>query len=86
VGAGWQAPADSPLLVLAPDGGDGTTTLRLAAALRGAGLAVAIGEVADSAGQGVRRARAIDDEHVEYEGVVRPLEAVIALLAGRGSR
>lgn len=86
VAAGWQAPAESPLLVLAPDGGDGTTTLRLAAALRGLGLAVAIGEVADSAGQDVRRARAIDDEHVEYEGVVRPLEAVIALLAGRGSR
>ena len=86
VAAGWQAPAESPLLVLAPDGGDGTTTLRLAAALRGAGLAVAIGEVADSAGQDVRRARAIDDEHLEYEGKVRPLEAVIALLAGRGSR
>jgi ATP phosphoribosyltransferase regulatory subunit len=86
VAGGWQAPAESPLLVLAPDDGDGTTTLRVAAALRATGIAVAIGEVADSAGQDVRQARAIDDGHLEYEGVVRPLEAVIALLTGDRTR
>jgi ATP phosphoribosyltransferase regulatory subunit len=86
VAAGWQAPAESPLLVLAPDDGDGATTLRIAGALRGAGIAVAIGEVADSAGQDIRRARAIDEGHVEYDGAVRSLEAVIALLTGGRSR
>jgi ATP phosphoribosyltransferase regulatory subunit len=83
VAAGWQAQAESPLLLLAAQGDD-ATTLRVAAALRGAGIAVAIGNVAESAGQDVRRARAIDGTHVEYEGVVRTLEAVVALLRGTG--
>jgi ATP phosphoribosyltransferase regulatory subunit len=81
VAGGWQAEADSPLLVLAPHPDD-ATTLRVAAALRGAGVAVAIGDVADSAGQDVRRARVVDDAHVEYEGVPHALEAVIARLSG----
>jgi ATP phosphoribosyltransferase regulatory subunit len=85
VAAGWQAQAESPLLLLAAHRDD-TTTLRVAAALRGAGVAVAIGEVAESAGQDVRRARVIDEAHVEYEGTVRALEAVIALLTGGGPR
>jgi len=83
VAAGWQAQAESPLLLLAAQGDD-ATTLRVAAALRGAGIAVAIGNVAESAGQDVRRARAIDDAHVEYEGVVCTLEAVVPLLRGSG--
>ncbi len=82
VAVGWNAEAGVPLLVLAPGGDDGTT-LRVAAALRGAGIGVAIGDVAERAGQDVRRARVIDDGHVEYDGVVRALEAVIATLAGR---
>ena len=82
VTAGWQAPADSPLLLLAPDDGDGAATLRVAAALRAAGIAVAIGDVAERAGQDVRRARVVDDAHVEYDGIVRALEAVIAVLTG----
>ncbi|HAF09855.1 MAG TPA: hypothetical protein DCK98_07225 [Chloroflexi bacterium] len=80
VTAGWQAPAGSPLLVLAPDDGDDAATLSVAAALRAAGIAVAIGDVAESAGQDVRRARVIDEAHLEYEGVVRALDAVIAVL------
>lgn len=80
VAAGWQAQTDSPLLVLTPGADD--ATLRVAAAMRAAGIAVAIGDVADSAGQGVRRARVIDEAHVEYEGVARALEAAIAVLTG----
>jgi ATP phosphoribosyltransferase regulatory subunit len=80
VAAGWRTPAELPLLVLVPDTGDGTTTLRVAAALRRAGIAVAIGDVAEGAGQDVRRARVIDGAHVEYEGVVRAVDAVVAML------
>ena len=84
VTAGWQAQASSPLLVLAPDEGNGAATLRVAAVLRAAGIAVAIGEVAERAGLDVRRARVIDDGHVEYDGVARALEAVIARLTPGG--
>jgi len=80
VSAGWRAPAELPLLVLLPDDGDGTATLRVAAALRGSGIAVAIGDVAEGAGQDIHRARVIDEGHVEYEGVARAVEAVIAVL------
>ena len=80
VAAGWRAPAELPLLVLLPDAGDGAATLRVAAALRGCGIAVAIGDVAEGAGQDIRRARVIDEAHVEYEGVVRAVDAVIAVL------
>ena len=80
VAAGWRAPAELPLLVLLPDAGDGAATLRVAAALRGSGIAVAIGDVAEGAGQDIRRARVIDEAHVEYEGVVRAVDAVIAVL------
>ena len=83
VACGWHAEVDAPLLVLTPSNDDGTT-LRVAAALRRAGIGVAIGVVAEHAGQDVRRARAIDDGHLEYEGVVQALKAVIAIL-GRGA-
>jgi len=85
VAAGWQAPSDSPLLILEPHHDD-ATTLRVATALRAAGAAVAIGDVAEHAGQDVRRARVVDDAHLEYEGVVRAIEAVVAVLAGRAPR
>ncbi|HEV2250721.1 MAG TPA: ATP phosphoribosyltransferase regulatory subunit [Candidatus Limnocylindria bacterium] len=81
VSAGWRTPAESPLLVLLPGGGDGATTLRVARSLRGSGIAVAIGDVAEAAGQDVRRARVVDEGHLEYEGAVRAIEAVIAALA-----
>jgi len=86
VAGGWQAPADSPLLLLAPHERDDATTLRVAAALRAAGVAVAIGDVAEHAGQEVRRARVVDDAHLEYGGAVRPLDAVVAALTGGGPR
>lgn len=82
VAGGWQAPADSPLLLLAPHERDDATTLRVAGALRAAGVAVAIGDVAEHAGQEVRRASVVDDAHVEYGGAVRPLDAVVAALTG----
>jgi ATP phosphoribosyltransferase regulatory subunit len=85
VAAGWQLQAESPLLVLAAHADD-ATTLRVAATLRGAGVAVAIGDVAESAGQDVRRARIVDETHVEYDGAPRTLDAVVALLTGRGHR
>ena len=81
VAAGWQPQTDSPLLVLTP-GTDDAATLRVAAAMRAAGIAVAIGDVADGAGQDIRRARVIDEAHVEYEGVARAIEAAIAVLTG----
>lgn len=80
VAAGWRPPSGSPLLVLAPAASD-ESTLRVAAALRAMGLAVAIGDVAEHAGQEVRRARVVDDAHVEYEGVVRAVDALVAVLA-----
>jgi ATP phosphoribosyltransferase regulatory subunit len=80
VTAGWQAQAESPLLVLAPDTGDGAITLRVAAALRAGGVAVAIGDVAEPAGLDIKRARVIDDTHIELDGVARDLEAAIDLL------
>ena len=86
VASGWQAQADSPLLVLLPDGGDGAATLRVAAALRAEGIAVAIGEVAEPAGLDVKRARVIDETHVELDGVTREIDATIAALTGGKAR
>lgn len=85
VAAGWQAPTESPLLILTPHSDD-ATTLRAATVLRAAGIAVAIGDVAEQAGQAVRRARVVDEANVEYEGVVRAIEAVVAVLTGRPAR
>jgi len=85
VAAGWQAPSDSPLLILEPHEND-ATTLRVASALRSAGIAVAIGEVAEHAGQDVRRARIVDDARLEYDGAVRAIDAVVALLSGQAAR
>jgi len=84
VAVGWQAPSESPLLTLVAHEDD-ATTLRVATALRSAGIAVAIGDVAEHAGQDVRRARVVDEAHLEYEGVVRAVEAVIAVLTGSPS-
>ena len=81
VAAGWQPQAGSPLLVLAPAESD-EATLGAAAGLRALGVAVAIGDVAEHAGQEVRRAKVIDAAHVEYEGVTHAIEALAALLTG----
>ncbi len=85
VAAGWQPQAGAPLLVLAPAASD-ETTLAVAAALRALGVAVAIGEVAEHAGQEVHRARVVDAAHVEYEGVTRAIEALAAVLTRSAPR
>jgi hypothetical protein len=61
-------------------------TLAAAAALRALGVAVAIGDVAEHAGQDVRRARVVDAGHVEYEGSARAIEALAAVLTGSVAR
>ena len=81
VASGWQAQAESFLLVLAPADGDDAATLRVASALRAAGVAVAIGDVAEPAGLDMKRGRVIDETHIELDGVARDLEAAIALLS-----
>ena len=85
VAAGWQPQASAPLLVLAPAKSD-EATLAAAAALRSLGVAVAIGDVAEHAGQEVHRARVVDDAHVEYEGTTRALEALAAVLTRTAPR
>lgn len=85
VAGGWQAPEASPLLVLAAHRDD-VTTLRVAAALRVAGVAVAIGDVSEAAGQTIRRGRVLDDAHVEYDGAARTLDAVVELVVGPRAR
>ena len=79
VAAGWQPHEGAPLLVLAP-ADSAEATLAAAARLRALGVAVAIGDVAEHAGQEVHRARVVDAAHVEHDGVTRPLEALAALL------
>lgn len=81
VAGGWQPQAESPLLILEPAASD-ELTLQVAAALRSRGIAVAIGDSVETAGQDVRRARAVDEAQVEYEGVVRDVEATAAMLSG----
>jgi ATP phosphoribosyltransferase regulatory subunit len=83
VAAGWQPPSGAPLLVLAPSS-SAEATLKAAAALRAFGIPVAIGDVAEHAGQTVRRGRIVDDDHVEYEGIVRAVGALGAFLTGGG--
>lgn len=61
-GDGWKPPRQSALVSLVSDG-EPRATLRLAAALRRAGLAVALGSVAESAGQPVVRVEVADESH-----------------------
>ncbi len=84
VAAGWQPQSGAPLLVLAPAASD-AATLAAAAHLRTLGVAVAIGDVAEHAGQDVHRATVVDAGHVHYEGVTRELEALATLLTRTAS-
>ncbi len=79
VAAGWQPQVGAPLLVLAPNKSD-AATLSAAAGLRALGVAVAIGDVAEHAGQEVHRAKVVDATHVEYEGATRAIEALAGVL------
>jgi ATP phosphoribosyltransferase regulatory subunit HisZ len=62
---GWRPRSDRVLVALAP--GEPDATARLAERLRRAGLAVAIGEVAESAGLSVVNASVGDAEHVRLD-------------------
>ncbi|MFN2520553.1 MAG: ATP phosphoribosyltransferase regulatory subunit [Candidatus Limnocylindria bacterium] len=81
VADGWNVADDPPLVVLLP-AEDDVATIQVATALRRAGLAVAVGDVAETAGRPTLRARAVDETHVEYESVVRALDAFVAVLTG----
>ena len=59
----WQPRSQRPLLLLRPSG-DERATMRCAAALREAGIAVALGDVAERAGRPVIHADVIDDRRV----------------------
>lgn len=60
--SGWRPLAERALVALIP--GDPRTTALLATRLRGAGLKVAIGTVAEPAGHAVLDATVVDEEHV----------------------
>ena len=79
--AGWSPDGDVPLLLLEASD-DAVATVRVATALRRAGIAVCIGPVAERAGREVRAGRVVDEGHVAYEGATRSLEALVPLLGG----
>lgn len=80
VAEGWRIDDASPLVIL--EGGSPEHLLQAASALRRAGLAVAIGAVADSAGRPTLALRVVDGERVERDGRVLPLaEAAAGLTA-----
>lgn len=66
VADGWKLPRERPLISL--EGDDPSVLLRVAAGLRRAGLAVALGTVADSAGRAVASVRVVDERTLEYDG------------------
>ncbi|OLC53922.1 MAG: hypothetical protein AUH85_13040 [Chloroflexi bacterium 13_1_40CM_4_68_4] len=61
---GWRPPNERPLVTLHPNGDD-RVSLRCAAALRACGLAVAIGAVAEPAGQPILIADVVDERSVK---------------------
>ena len=69
VADGWALAKDGPIVAL--EGGDDRARLQLAGRLRRAGVTVALGGVADSAGRAVIAVEAIDASTVRYEG--RPI-------------
>lgn len=66
VADGWSTPADGPLISL--EGGEPRVRLRVAAALRREGLAVALGGVAESAGREIVVVRVLGPDAVEHAG------------------
>ncbi|HYY54239.1 MAG TPA: ATP phosphoribosyltransferase regulatory subunit, partial [Candidatus Dormibacteraeota bacterium] len=61
---GWRPAVDRPLVTLRPNG-DERVSLRCAAVLRSSGLAVAIGDVAEPAGQPIVVADVVDERTVK---------------------
>src|SRR3989442_1566409 len=70
---GWR-PADARTLVTLHSGGDERATMRCAASLRAAGLSVAIGDVAETAGIALIAAEVVDERRVKL-GDGRTLDA-----------
>ena len=70
---GWRPANARPLVTLRP-GGDERATMRCAAALRAAGLSVAIGDVAETAGIALVTAEVVDERRVKL-GDGRTLDA-----------
>lgn len=79
--AGWSPVGETALVLLEP-AADTVATVRVATALRQAGIAVCIGPIAERAGREVRAARVVDEAHVAYEGESRSLDALVTLLGG----
>jgi ATP phosphoribosyltransferase regulatory subunit len=61
---GWRPASPRPLVTLRP-GGDERVTMRCAASLRAAGLSVAIGDVAETAGIALVAAAVVDERRVQ---------------------
>jgi len=70
---GWRPANARPLVTLRP-GGDERATMRCAAALRAAGLTVAVGDVAETAGIALVTAEVVDERRVKL-GDGRTLDA-----------
>ncbi len=81
VADGWRTTEDGPLIAL--EGGQERARLRAAAAMRRAGLTVALGPIAESAGRPVVTVRVIDDETVEHEGLRTTVTKLAEVLTGR---
>ncbi|HEV8469114.1 MAG TPA: ATP phosphoribosyltransferase regulatory subunit [Candidatus Limnocylindria bacterium] len=71
---GWRPATASPLVTLRP-GDDERVTMRCAACLRAAGLSVAIGDVAETAGIALVAAAVVDERRVKL-GDGRTLDAI----------
>ncbi|MDE3113592.1 MAG: ATP phosphoribosyltransferase regulatory subunit [Chloroflexota bacterium] len=82
VADGWKVSFDAPLVSL--EGGDDAVRLRVAAALRGRGFAVALGGVAESAGRAIVRAEVVSAERVRIDGRELPLDAAARELSQAG--
>lgn len=83
VASGWKRGAVGPLISL-EEGGDARLRSRVAATLRRAGLTVAIGAAADSAGRDVVSVRAIDETTVSFEGRDLSVEELVSAVLARG--
>lgn len=79
VAEGWRIDDRSPLVTL--QGGSPEDVLRASSALRRAGLDVAVGPVADSAGRPTLALRVVDGERVERDGRVLPFAEAAAGLS-----
>ncbi len=81
VADGWKLTFDAPLVSV--EGGADRDRAHVAAGLRGKGLAVALGGVAETAGRGLVVARVIDAEHVRLDGRDLTLDAAAAVVLSK---